>query len=660
MNESSKIKRFPRRAVHMDFHTMPKVDDVGAEFNGKEFAQTLKNAHIDSVTVFAKCNLGFAYYPTKVGIPHPGLQCDLLGEMVKACHEEDIMVLAYFNAGLDHENALHHRDWCVLPADGTIYKEDRLNPFFRRMCLNTEYGNYLVKMVNETIELYDVDGLFFDCFNPLEPCYGIECLEMMEKHGADIMDPVVAKEALSWTNAAFASRIRAITPEDKLLYFNCVPFKEQVPYCGHFEIECLPQGEWGYDNFPANVRYTRNLGPYTIGQTGRFQGGWGDFGGIRTEESLRFDCYHAISNAVACGIGDHIHPRGKLEPEVYNIIGNIYGKIEELEPWLADVKAVTEIGVVIPQNAMGYPITNWESVNHPVAAAVRMLTELKYQVDVIDWDMDFSKYKVLVLPDNVFVPSNCKDKLNKYIKSGGGIISTGHSGLTEDKTTFALPESWGIVSHGEETFNMEFFETSDSLKDIAGFPVSIYKPGISISANKGTEVLAYINEPYFNKHWDGYHGYYYVPPKTKTAHPALTRNGNVFQFSFPIFQGYYEHAYVIYKKIIKNCIEKILPEPLIKTEGLPSFARITMTEKDHLTMIHILSYVPEMRGKKQIIEEPVCLNNVKISFRTDGAIPQRVFSAPDMKPLEYSLDNEYMTMNIPKVNGYKLIVLEGP
>lgn len=111
---NTKIKHYPQRAIHLDFHTMPKVDDVGADFNGKEFARTLKNAHADSVTVFAKCNLGFAYYPTKIGIPHPGLQCDLLGEMVKACHEEGIMVVAYFNAGLDHENALLHRDWCVL------------------------------------------------------------------------------------------------------------------------------------------------------------------------------------------------------------------------------------------------------------------------------------------------------------------------------------------------------------------------------------------------------------------------------------------------------------------------------------------------------------------------------------------------------------------
>ena len=36
-------------------------------------------------------------------------------------------------------------------------------------------------------------------------------------------------------------------------------------------------------------------------------------------------------------------------------------------------------------------------------------------------------------------------------------------------------------------------------------------------------------------------------------------------------------------------------------------------------MIHLLSYVPEMRGSKtQMIEEPIELHNVKISLRSDG------------------------------------------
>jgi hypothetical protein len=59
------MKNFPKRAIHLDFHTMPYVYDVGSDFEPEEFVETLKNAHVDYITVFAKCNLGFAYIQQK-------------------------------------------------------------------------------------------------------------------------------------------------------------------------------------------------------------------------------------------------------------------------------------------------------------------------------------------------------------------------------------------------------------------------------------------------------------------------------------------------------------------------------------------------------------------------------------------------------------------
>src|SRR5579885_3922336 len=63
----------PFRHIHLDFHTSPAIPDVVADFRAAEFAGTLKEAHVNSITVFAKCHHGMAYYPTKVGVRHPGL-----------------------------------------------------------------------------------------------------------------------------------------------------------------------------------------------------------------------------------------------------------------------------------------------------------------------------------------------------------------------------------------------------------------------------------------------------------------------------------------------------------------------------------------------------------------------------------------------------------
>ena len=78
------MKTTMKRAVHFDFHTMPKIDDIGGNLDPKEFADMMADAHVDYVNMFARCNIGFSYYPTKVGTVHPNLKFNLLKEQIEA------------------------------------------------------------------------------------------------------------------------------------------------------------------------------------------------------------------------------------------------------------------------------------------------------------------------------------------------------------------------------------------------------------------------------------------------------------------------------------------------------------------------------------------------------------------------------------------------
>lgn len=648
--------RYLKRAIHLDFHTMPKVPDVGRDFNAKEFAKTLKDAHVDFINVFAKCNLGFAYYPTKIGIVHPSLKKDLLGQMVEECHKQGIGVVAYFNAGIDHEHAIRHREWCVLNKNGQVYIRDKMDHFFRMMCYNTGYGDYLVSMIKEVLKLYPVDGIFLDCMN-LFPCYGNECLGKMRKQSMDILnDEEIAKFAHQ-TLVDFASQIRKIVPKGKFLYFNGIPYGEQIKYASHIEIESLPTGGWGYDGFPSTVRYVRNLDKQALRMTGRFHESWGDFGGIKPLASLEFDCFQAISNGAGCSIGDHMHPRGRLEDEVYDLIAKVYKSIEGLEPWTDKAKALCEIAIVMPEiyrHLSPEPVSS----NKSVMGATRILSELNYQFDIIDERMNFSPYKILILPDEILISSTLKVKLERYIKKGGFIISSAFSGLNQEKTDFVIKE-WNVKYLGLEEYNISFFKASrDINKDLPDMPTSIYNPGISIRPKRGTKVLAKLISPYFNKHWDGLHEYFYTPPDKDSGRPALVQSGKVIHFSFPIFCGYYEHAVLAYKRLLRNCIERILPEPLIIVENIPSFGRVTVTAKKKMKIIHLLVYCPELRGKQEVIEEPISVRDVMIKVRSDGDNISSVYLAPSKERLDFIQHGNYTIVRIPEVNGYQMVVLE--
>lgn len=111
----------PRWSLFFDFHTMPAVPDVGAGFDVERFTDRVKACGVDYMIFPARCNLGMAYYNTKVGIRHPSLQYDLFGRLAEACQRKEIALTAYINAGLSHEEALLHRDWATLTPEGYAY-----------------------------------------------------------------------------------------------------------------------------------------------------------------------------------------------------------------------------------------------------------------------------------------------------------------------------------------------------------------------------------------------------------------------------------------------------------------------------------------------------------------------------------------------------------
>ncbi|MFM7582116.1 MAG: hypothetical protein ACKO9F_05235, partial [Caldilinea sp.] len=58
----------PYREIHLDFHTSEEIPAIGADFDPDEFAETLVNAHVNSITCFARCHHGWIYYDTAL---HP-------------------------------------------------------------------------------------------------------------------------------------------------------------------------------------------------------------------------------------------------------------------------------------------------------------------------------------------------------------------------------------------------------------------------------------------------------------------------------------------------------------------------------------------------------------------------------------------------------------
>ena len=645
----------PKYCLFYDNHTMPACPDVGENFDVEAFTDRIKACGVDLLTFHARCNLGMAYYDTKIGIKHPSLKYDLFGQLAEACERKGITLIAYLNGGISSAEALQNRNWATLYFDGREYREPRFTPYVRTMCYNSGYRDHLIAMVEEVAKNYPVSGFFIDCLQNF-PCVCSTCVKEMKEKNINWNDIGEVTKFAEFSALRLAEDIthaaNAIKP-DLLIYHNNPGYEEQMKFSSYFEVECLPAGAWGYEYLPVLSHYIRTLDDRPVlNMTGRFYD-WGDFGGLRPEVAIKSELLYGLANGMRPNIGGHFHPRGDLETATFDRIERIYKDLQTREEWFDNAKNITEIAIVYPKS-----IHNIRG-DKELKSAVRMLSELKHQFDVVTLASDWSKYKVLIFPDNITFDGEITRRVKKHISEGKAVISTGSSGLDKENKRFALEQEWGVRYIGENDFDPAYFHVEKNYNhSMPDMPLSLYSSGIDMEPSGGTRVGAFLIRPYYNRMWDGEYAFYYNPPDKVTEKPALTIHNKVAHFSHRIFSGYFEKAPVELRTVFDNVLQQLLPDPLIRHENLPSFTRAFVTGQQNRTMVHLLSYIPEMRGRTQMIEEPIELSDLKISIRKDNRNFKNIYSAPDREPLSYQVEGNYIEINIPKSKGYSLIVLE--
>jgi Hypothetical glycosyl hydrolase 6/Beta-galactosidase trimerisation domain len=654
----------PFRQIHLDFHTPPAVPSVGEGFKAAEFAEILKDAAVNSITIFAKCNQGMSYYPTKIGVMHPNLKFDLLGEMIEACHSQDIRTEIYISTMYDQYMWQHHGDWRVLDSegreDGLFRETGPLKPQLGKVCLNTQYLDYVAGQAEEVLKSYEADGIFYDNYlYPYGGCYGASCMLEREKLGLDSARPEDAHKHSQLVMIRGMKRLyklaHGLRPKAEIYFNGPISFSSDpmfvrsiTPYYTHNEIESLPGGSWGYPHYEVASRYFRTIGLQCVGMTGRFHRSWEDFGSIRNQAALDFECFRMLAEANLCKVGDQLHPSGRLNKAIYGRIGKTYRSVAEKEPWCHGAKAVTEIGFLTTSSGHGVAKSD--------LGATGMLEELHYQFDVLDAESKFDQYKLLILPDSVRLQGRLLEKVRSYLDRGGKVILSNESGLDETGKGFALSEI-GLEYEGPWPHEVQYIEVLDPLN--RGLPEMVevaYEKGAAVKALPGTAMLGRIWRAYFDRNYQ----HFFVeqtPFSNPTEYVAVAARDRVIYIATPIFRSYAQWAYLFYKQLVQKCIESLLPQPLIRSNA-PSTAQITVTEQPGRHIVHVLNYCPVRRAPQlDIVEEASPLANVAVSLRSDRS-PRRVELAPQRKTLEFSYADGYVHVTVPKVDGHQMIAFE--
>jgi len=652
------------RQIHLDFHTSPLIDHVAVDFKPEEFVAVLKSANVDSINVFAKDHHGMSYHPTKVGQMHPHLKFDLLGAMLDAGRAANIRTPVYMSLMWDMKCAEEHADWRALDAQGKPIGAGPLSAGWLLICPNTPYGDYLEAQAEEIARNYDAEGFWFDIlFYPGDGCFCPCCMAEREKLG---LDSANAWDRLTQYQGVLQRTMTRLCDavhrhrKNALIYFNGrlrigAGFRDDLHFFTHLEIESLPGGQWGYGYFAQMARYARNLGLDYLGMTGRFHRTWGDFGTIRNAAALDYECFRMLAHAGKCCIGDQLHPRGRLVGAVYERIGKTYASVREKEPWCVAAKAVTEIGVI---SDASFP--NSGGMLDTDLGATRMLAELQYQFDILDRDSEFTKYRLIVLPDSHTVDEALHRKLQAYLKQGGSLLLSHRAGLGPDGKTFVLEEA-GIKYVGpspNQGDKGDYFVASGELgRDIPPMVHFTYAAGSVVTCIAGAKTLAQEWKPYFDRNYLHFSSHGQTAWDAPIDNPVVAGLGKVLYIAFPVFESYARNGYAPHKMLVRNCIEQLMPNPIVRVQA-PSTAEVTVTEQPGRKMIHLLHYPAERRGTDiDVVEDVIPLFNIPLSVKASRK-PRQVYLAPGLETLPWNFESGYVHLTVPEVYGHAMVVME--
>lgn len=670
------------RQIHLDFHTAEQVGAVGDHFDGEKFAETLKRAHVNSIILFARCHHGFLYYhgdETILGPVHPGLKQDLLAEQVAACKAAGIGVEIYTTVQWDVLTATRHPEWRVMHADGSLEGTLPFEAgFYRKLSLSTPYAEVFKDHVRDILCHFEPDGIYFDFIRP-DVCVNPCTVAMMEERGLDPADPKDREDFGMWNANRYeielSELVRSHNPELKVTFNGGhigMRHREAAKAYSHFELETLPSGGWGYMYFPVTGRYARTLGPDVVGTTGKFHSTWGDFHALKNLAALEYEVFRMVAQGAACSIGDQLHPSGALDPETYDLVGKVYGRLAECEPWLTGCTPMVDIGVLHPEEFLGGGVMD---LPRAIQGITRILSEAGHQFDVIDTTQALEKYKLLVLPDFISVDETFARKLADYRANGGKVLMTYRSGLKPDSDSFA-DESWGlhVLSEGprddhDELARGRTYERHDFAQYVrAGTQLQnnigmhehpIYLHGMDVGCDDGVEELATFVKPFFNRSYKHYMSHLQAPSTGQPAGGAAFRNGSLIYFASPLASQYEECAPLWVKTLLLNAIDLLLPEPLLRHSGPTTVETGYLAQEgESRAVVHLLHYIPERRGSEfDTVEDVVPIYDVQLSLRQDRPVSS-VKAQPQNIPLPFRTENGRTEIEVPKVEGHQMVVVE--
>ncbi len=413
---------------------------------------------------------------------------DLLAEVVQACHDNGIKVIARVDFRGVHKNRYEqHPDWFAENENGDPIILTWNTPLLYAPCYNSYYRNeHAVQFISTLFEKYKVDGIWHNAVNFHNTCYGERCQQQFFEYSGKRI-PTENSPEEDWEEyykwkAKDADEQLTLMRETVKKYGDDKAYTAEV--FNMFNVE--QQKHTGIDLYSA-ANFFDFLVTVSFIADNRADVEYKDlsygasiikflkslkpdkspvilFGGNGTEHRYIYDppvdLRQWLWEAAGNGGGfwncyfNGSYPANTIDTRNAYLPEDSYAYQAKNERLIQGLQPVKDIGIFYSKASA--QLLGDEEFSHPIRGMIRMLEEAHLQFSFIsDYELTESsldEFKVLILPNVVYLTDEQNSLIREWVHDGGQLIATHKTSLYNNngimRADFKLGDLFGCSSTG--------------------------------------------------------------------------------------------------------------------------------------------------------------------------------------------------------------------
>jgi hypothetical protein len=673
------------RQLHIDAH-LAACEHPYEDFDAAAAAQMISDAGFQMVCYFGVCEGGYSYYPSRIGVVHPGLKRDFTGEMTAALKKHGIRTIVYLRAGWDRQYGKTNPEW--ITSHDPARQTGAATSDGAEMCLNSPWvDRVLIPQMKEVVSRYDVDGVFTDLAVHqfiTANCYCQSCRDSFGREVGGAL-PVSDSDAQAFAYRKWASRhleayiekVHRALEEQKpgIIVVQNWAWMARCPlnppaYVTHINWDTATPNMSVYAlDFSLEARYLSTLGDRSWAFHNTRGNSWGDYA-LREEAAYTQEVATELAAGGRSLLSDDAYPSGNPEPAVYECYGRVNARTQKLEPFLRGCRPVKDVAVLHSADTIfsKTPMKlspEWKAgpAYYPVSGAHKVLIEGHVEMNILNSQVlvdTLGQYRALILPDQRILSDRECDAVRGFVREGGALLATCATGTrnssNDARADFALADVLGVRYLGLTAGKRSFLRLPSRIESF-GIPrmdVQVSGEYARVEATTAKALLELVPAEVSKG-----------APASAPQGPGVTLNqyekGQALYCAAPLFSAYYAEGPAMLRRLALWMLSVVYPEGrrTIVLESTPPNVEVFYSERGKDRFVHLVNYSGDKRetGPSQS-QECVRVDGIRVRASVPTQ-PKGVVSVPENENIPYEWRDGWITFAAQPLGIHAVYMIEG-